>query len=154
MKVKLQDIADAIDLQNEEVFGYFNKKTGEIYHITHEDIKLVEEERFVEDMPDWQKEVIESTKEILENREGVYIPLPSKFDFHEWEKMRNFALQLEDGEMREPLYDAIHGSGAFRRFKALIHEFGIEEDWFRYRDQALRDLARRWCEAKGIEYEE
>jgi hypothetical protein len=31
---------------------------------------------------------------------------------------------------------------------------GIADEWYRYRDAAMRDKAIAWCEENGLEYEE
>ena len=36
------------------------------------------------------------------------------------------------------------------RFKDRIQAYGIAEEWYRYRDAALREIAVAWCEAHGI----
>lgn len=83
-----------------------------------------------------------------------YLPLPTKFDIHEYSIMERFCRSREDDEMRDDLCDAIRGRGAFRRFKDSIHEHGIADDWYKYRDEALREIAIEWCEENGIPYTE
>ena len=68
--------------------------------------------------------------------------------------MERFCLSVDDEDMRDNLCNAIRGRGAFRSFKDKIHEYGIAEDWYQYRDAALRDIAVTWCEAHGIAYTE
>ena len=68
--------------------------------------------------------------------------------------MERFCLSVDDEDMRDDLCNAIRGRGAFRSFKDKIHEYGIAEDWYQYRDAALRDIAVTWCEAHGIAYTE
>jgi hypothetical protein len=48
----------------------------------------------------------------------------------------------------------IRGRGAFRRFKDQIQAYGMAEEWYRYRDTALREIAVAWCEEHGIPYNE
>ena len=64
--------------------------------------------------------------------------------------MERFCLSREDDD----LCDAIRGRGAFRRFKDRVQAYGIAEDWYRYRDAALREIAVAWCEAHGLQYTE
>jgi hypothetical protein len=44
------------------------------------------------------------------------------------------------------------GRGAFRHFKDLATEFGIIEEWYAFRKDALREIAREWCAENGIAY--
>ena len=68
--------------------------------------------------------------------------------------MERFCLSIEDDDMCDDLCNAIRGRGAFRRFKDGIHEYGIADDWYKYRDDTVREIAIDWCEAHGISYTE
>jgi hypothetical protein len=50
------------------------------------------------------------------------------------------------------MLDSISHKGAFRRFKDLVHGLGIHEEWYRYRDQALKKIAAEFLKAEGILY--
>ncbi len=47
---------------------------------------------------------------------------------------------------------AIKGRGAFRRFRDQIYRYEIEEDWYAYLDEALKQMAIDWCQENGIAY--
>ena len=81
-----------------------------------------------------------------------YLELPSQFDIHEYEIMERFCLSISDEKIRYVLLSKIHGSGAFHRFKETIYRYGIEEDWFRYRDEAYKEIAISWLESHGFNY--
>jgi hypothetical protein len=68
--------------------------------------------------------------------------------------MEQFCLSVEAADIRGDLCDAIRGRGAFRRLKDSIQAYGIAEEWYQYRDAALREIAMAWCEAHGILYTE
>ncbi|MBF0511824.1 MAG: hypothetical protein HQL13_05800, partial [Candidatus Omnitrophica bacterium] len=52
------------------------------------------------------------------------------------------------------LEHAIKGRGAFRGFKEKIHEYGIEQDWYQYRDKAYTAFAKQWCEDNDLKFVE
>ena len=83
-----------------------------------------------------------------------YLPLPDRFEINEYHIMERFCLSVDDADIRDDLCDAIRGRGAFRRFKDQVQVYGIAEEWYRYRDAALREIAEAWCEAHGIPYTE
>jgi len=153
--VQIRAVMEGIDLP-EEMEAFLDPKTGEIQVMTDEDRWALEEGGDADEdgleMPAWQRESIAKLREVLDS--GRALALPAKFDFHEWEVMRQFAASVEDDEERMELLDAIHGSGAFRNFKAGIARLGVRERWFEYRDEALREMAREWLEENGIEYAE
>ena len=83
-----------------------------------------------------------------------YLPLPDRFEINEYHIMERFCLSVDDDDLREDLCDAIRGRGAFRRFKDRVQVYGIADDWYQYRDEALREIALDWREVHGIQYTE
>ena len=81
-----------------------------------------------------------------------YLKLPSKFDIDEYEIMERFGLSFPDAKVSEVLLGKIRGAGAFHRFKETIYQFRIENDWFKYRDEAYKEIAIAWLESNGIAY--
>jgi predicted nucleotidyltransferase component of viral defense system len=158
--VSLDDVLSEVESQTDESTAYLNRRTGEFITISEEEVRLVEDqEGLTEDerggeewerLPDWRAEMLPKVREVLDSDD--FLPLPSRFDIHEWAIMERFSLEVEDEAVREALLDAIHGSGAFRRFKAAVHRYGIAEAWYRYRDGALETIAVEWLEAHGIPY--
>lgn len=152
LKVKLEDVIEQLEFANDLSKSYFNKKTGEIHFIPEEVEMHIDSEVFDEnDLPGWEKEIVPVAKDILQNP-GNYIIFPSQFDIHEYEIMERFCLSFDDEELREIMYSSIKGSGAFRRFKDNIYKYGISDDWFKYKEEAFREIAVEWCEDNGIEY--
>ena len=103
------------------------------------------------DLPDWEAEALEQAKAVAGDDGTRFLPLPDKFDINEWEMMRDFAAAREDEKLADALLNAIHGRGAFRYFKDRIHEAGIAEEWYRFRDNAYGRIALDWCEQHGID---
>ncbi len=64
--------------------------------------------------------------------------------------LSDFSNEVESKEIRAKLLDAIHGAGAFRNFKAAVRRRGIEDDWYKFRAEALRQIAIDWCEEHDI----
>ncbi len=121
-------------------------------YVTDEELRAAEEDEPLEEFPEWQHEAIRIAGEILET--DHYLPLPTKFDIHEYSIMERFCRSLDNDDMRDDLCNAIRGRGAFRYFKDRIHGYGIADDWYQYRDEALKEIAIAWCEENGIRYAE
>ena len=149
--VSLRKVAEEIGtLPNDEWSVHLNRKTGELFTMTVEDARAIEDP----DDPtleDWQKEELPKIREVMESADWVV--LPSKFDIHEYAIMEQFCRNLPDGSEREVLQDAIHGRGAFRRFKDLVHRCGIHQQWYDYRDREVERIVADWLDEKGIAYE-
>ena len=152
LRVKLSDIVEGLEFQADERFSYLNTAMGEVVSVTTEELRAAEEDTPLEDFPDWQHEAIHMAKDIVET--DHYLPLPDRFEIHEYSIMERFCLSVDDDDLRDDLCDAIRGRGAFRRFKDRMQLYGMAEEWYRYRDAALREIAIAWCEEHGIPYTE
>jgi len=148
--VKLEDIIDVIEMQTDESSSYLNIKTGEVVIISDEESSAAEEDKPIDSFPEWQHELINKAKEILQSND--YISLPSKFQVHEYRIMEKFCLSITDDQIRDILYYSIKGSGAFQRFKDNIYKYNLEEEWYKFRDEAIKRIAIEWCEDNGINY--
>lgn len=159
--VSLRDLVDELQILPNEATAYLSKVTGKIITVTEDDIAMVEmESDFEEDMevrmddvggeaPDLEAEYDQEVKRILAS-DPEYLKLPSRFEIHEWELMERFCRSFPDDKVSDILLREIRGSGAFRRFKDTIYQYGIENDWFKYRDEAYKEIAIAWLESNGI----
>jgi hypothetical protein len=150
--VKLEDIVEAMELQPDDYHTFLNKQTGEC--VTFSASEYSEAEGLEEDVD--PQELDEGTAQALEylNNEEDYVSLPDEYEIDEYEMMERFCLAVELDEDRQRLLDAIDGRGAFRRFKDLIRQLGLEDDWYQFRDEVYLEVARQWCEENEISYEE
>jgi hypothetical protein len=150
-RVKLSEIVAEMELQHEQATSYLNKKTGEVVLLIDEEWLTDEEEESSEELPEWQREVLMVKKDILQNLEN-YAELPSKVEINEYRIMEDFCRSLEDQRIFEKLSGAIKGRGAFRRFKDNIIRLGIEDQWYKYKEEVLKRMAIEWCEENNIDY--
>lgn len=99
---------------------------------------------------------IEAAKEQHHAREieDRCIPTPSDFDIHEYRIMQSFSEDYPEPSKSKRLCDSLRGRGAFRRFKDLTFQLGIQEEWYRYLEAAHRRIAIEWCEEHDLEWEE
>ena len=151
-QVTLKDIIEGLEFQSDEQSSYLNTATGEVVSVTTEELQAAEEDEPLEDFPEWQHDAIRIARDMVEM--DHYLPLPDRFEINEYSIMERFCLSVDDDDLRDDLCDAIRGRGAFRRFKDRVQAYGIAEAWYRYRDEALREIAVAWCEAQGLQYTE
>jgi hypothetical protein len=149
LPVPLYEVVDQLEAADDEWCAYINRKTGEIAAFSLDMQRSVEDGEEASQVPDWERETREDCERVLGDPD--FVSLPSKFDIHEWDIMKRFCLSL-DGPARERLLDAIRGRGAFRMFKSEVHRLRIQNDWYRYRDEALKKIAIEFLEAEGIPY--
>lgn len=152
-RVKLSDIIDGLESQSDESSSFLDKKTGEVILMTDYAMRAAEENEPLEDVPDWERELVATAREILADT-GQYIQLPTKYDLDEYSIMESFCTSLDKKEIGDILYDLISGSGAFRRFKDAVYKYGVEDEWYKYRDNAIKEFAIEWCRQNNIKFEE
>ena len=148
--VSLSDVIEQMELTTDEATAYINRKTGELITLTDEEMALAQDPDEAAEAPQWQKDLLPKAREVMASED--YIPLPSKFEIHEWSIMERFAQSLTDAAMSDELDAALHGRGAFRRFKDAVHRLKIADEWYRFRDAALEEIAIEFLEAHGIAY--
>jgi len=147
--VSLQSVVNEMDIPSDEMTAYINKKTGKLFTVSEEETRTIEagdeDDEFI---PEWQKEILPKVREVLESDD--FVALPNKFEIHEYSIMELFCLSLPDEAMQNELLHAIRGSGAFRRFKDAIYRKEIQDDWYRFRNEALKRVATDFLESEGI----
>jgi hypothetical protein len=149
--VSLKAVVEAMDFQSDDLTNYLNRRTGEIVAMTGEDRHLAENDELdVAGLPAWQRESVLKAREVLDS--GDFVPLPDKFEIHEWAIMERFAISQTARSTRTELINAIHGRGAYRMFKDTVRRLGIEEAWLAFRETAFEDIAKDWLEENDISY--
>ena len=147
--VALRDVVDAIESQSNEGEAYLDPETGEIVQVSEDERALVEEGRSEDDLLDWERELIPKVRQALES--DRFLALPDRFEVHEWAIMERFS-QEQNERARKVLIGAIHGSGAFRHFRGAVERLGLLDAWYRYREEAIQQIARDWLEVHKLAY--
>jgi len=150
VKVNLNDIINGIESQNDSSNSYLNTSTGKIYLISEEDFTYAEDAKDLTEIPGWQKENIETAKEIMET--DHYLSLPDIFELNEYNLMEKFSLSILNKKIQEDLYFSLKAKGAFRRFKDKVQKYNLADQWYKYRDTELIEIAKYWCKDNNIEY--
>lgn len=138
MKIKLDVVLEAIESADDSFTYYYDTET--------KDIVFLQDSLFT-------GETDEELVELIDCNPGRFYRMPTKYDIHEYSIMEGFVDELPSGRAKNELFSAIHGKGAFRRFKNGINYHGIEQNWYDYRDNAYREIAIRWCKENELEYE-
>jgi len=149
--VRLNDIVEALEMQFDEFLSFLDLDTGKVETVSKEVLSEAEEPTEDEDLDLPDDEESELAKRIVSS--DRFLRLPTKFDVHEWAIMEDFSRNVQSDRIREDLLHAIHGAGAFRNFKYIVRRDGIEQAWFAFRTDALRQIAIDWCEENQISWE-
>ena len=80
----------------------------------------------------------EELENLLETESERFYRFPSKWDIHEYSIMEDFIDSLTPGGIQDD----------------KLYFYGIEQQWYDFRDNAFRELAIRWCRDNELEYTE
>ena len=148
--IHLEDIIEALEMQSDESLSFLDLDTGKALTVSRA-LMGKAEDGLEPELHKWQEDEWKDVNRIVSSDRCVR--LPTKFDVHEWALMEEFSNSVESDGIREDLMYAIHGAGAFRHFKAAIRRHRIEQDWYAFRADALKQIAIDWCEGHGIAWE-
>lgn len=149
--ISLREVIETLEMQGENCLSYLDPDTGEIVTATEEVRRLAEEpEESQDNLPEWQREMVRNVRAILAS--SRCLQLPDCFRIHEWSIMNEFAQVRHSKQVRQELLETIHGAGAFRMFRSTIRRLGIAKSWYRFREEALAEIARDWLEAHELPY--
>ncbi len=148
--VRLQAVVDEMETAMEEMTAYIHRTSGELLTIGNEYLECAEDG--TDDLydTDWQQEMLADAGRIV--ADDAFIPLPDQYEIHEYDIMRRFCLQMEEDAIRNNLLAAISGKGAFRHFKDRIDDLNIREDWFAFKNTALKTIAADFLEQHEIAF--
>jgi hypothetical protein len=114
--------------------GYLDLHTGDVYDENSTDPMLVGEDAAidVDDEPDrWLR------LDCTGSRDG-------------WHDMTAFVERNRDAGLRKRMERAIEGRGAFRRFRELVHEEGLAEQWYAFSADRQLGRARELLAGEGF----
>jgi hypothetical protein len=150
--VKLSDLLDALEFDSDEYGNWVDLQTGNVVRLAHSLISALEEngDDVSASMEDWEKEEVEIAQAIVADSGERFMHAPEKFDFNEYRQMERFIGTLEDSAAAEQLWRAIKGKGAFRFFKDTASRLGLLNQWYQYRDDAVKTYVQDWAEAHQI----
>jgi hypothetical protein len=166
LKVKWADFEATIGGSDEWSY-YLDRETGEVLTVMPETRERLEElldaagpdasiEEILEDATaaDWEKEALCEAWRV-EEQLGTRVVSLRDLDLRETHAdLEDFVAIVNDAAVRVELERAIHGSGAFRRFRdAIAGCFRERKQWFTFRDERRRQRAAKWFSRDGIEVE-
>ncbi|MFA5693392.1 MAG: hypothetical protein WC907_07230 [Acholeplasmataceae bacterium] len=151
-KVNLKDIISSLEQTDDQTSFYLNKNTYKI-EMTFEDyftlVDNLSEDDKLEGHPDWEKSLINLTRDILYGND--YISLPDKYEINEYDMMKKFLKHLPEF-LFDSFYDALHKKSAFRNFHNLLNKHHLNDKWLKYRYEKYKDIAIYWCLSNKIKY--
>ncbi|MGO8836626.1 MAG: UPF0158 family protein [Limisphaerales bacterium] len=150
--VKLSELIEALEFDSEEHVTRVDLENGCVVMVDNTVMSAVEEDddAALQELPDWEREQVVIARAIVADSGQRFVEAPDKFDFHEYRQMERFIGTVEDAAAAEQLWRAIKGKGAFRYFKDTASRLGVLQQWYHYRDNAMKEFVRDWAVAHQI----
>lgn len=173
LKVNVDEVAAAMESYSEieEMFYYLDLETGAVILVTES--SRDELEAFYEqanaagleltgenlaaliwdsELPDWQKSSVLEAHLVESGWGKRYLSIPQNDSHEGYRDMEHFISTVRNQPLRDRLWRAISGRGAFRYFKDVLAENPRErERWFAFRDELQLERVRDWLASEGIE---
>ena len=168
IRVDLGELMYIFDDASWETSHYLDLETGQVVMITDEtrwELERIYEEHDPEEQPfdlaeilqqrdlsEWRRQTLLEADQVEAQYGSRYIGVPQA-DAHEgYRDMEDFIVTVEDEQLRDQLWRAISGRGAFRCFKnVLANHFHERERWFAFKDARLKQRVLDWLASEGIE---
>jgi hypothetical protein len=165
-KVSFSELEIAFHHSSYQHHYWLDRRTGRVILIDDEIADVLREDEDLSGLPDWQLEMAEEIKPVLRSlgelpdREGgddeidldSYVEIPKRESREAYEDMAEFAETVADHHLRDLLDVALHGKGAFRRFKDVLLGYPTErERWFRFEERRQREAIEEWAREEGVE---
>jgi Uncharacterised protein family (UPF0158) len=170
LRVDVAEIAVTMDDASDVIRQFLDLETGEIAVITEEsraELNAIEAEVYDDDgnervpfdealrrrnLPPWLADAVREAAAIDNGFGTRFVEIPTIESSDAYRDMENFIETVEDAGLRDRLWRAIDGRGAFRRFKEVLSEDPAECDrWYAFKSARERDRALDWLESEGIE---
>lgn len=137
VKANLSELIDAFDNCQIGYEYYLDTKTGELLLVSDEFMDTGETEEIYERLDDEPER---------------YLSIPTESSREGYQDMVAFTESLEDENLKEKLWIALNGRGAFRRFKDVLLDYPEKrEEWFKFQNERLEKRVMEWLEENEIE---
>jgi hypothetical protein len=145
---------DALEFDSPDYMTRYDREAGQLVMVEESVLRSVEEgdEEALAGVPEWQKEQVEIARAMVADIGERFISPPDKFEFHEYRQMERFVVSLDNETASEQLWRAIKGKGAFRYFKDTLHRLGLQDQWYRYREKAMKEFIIDWAKDNQVPY--
>ena len=150
--IKASELIEALEFDSEYHVTRVDLQNGCVVMVDSSVMQAVEadDEESLGDLPDWEKEEVEIARAIAADSGERFLSPPDKFDFHEYRQMEKFIQRVANEKAADQLWRAIKGKGAFRYFKDTASRLGLLEQWFAYRDEAMKKFVVEWAETHKV----
>ena len=151
-KITLEDILEVQEIEMEEMDSYYHLPTQCMVVFSKEDMDMAKNNEDTANLEDWKRETVEQAKDFIKNPSD-YINFPTKEEYNEYGIMEEFIKEYNNESLSSKLNVKLSGEEAFRKFKDVLYDIGLVDEWYDFRDEKCLEVARKWCERNEVDYE-
>ena len=150
--VDFSDVAEMMEMERLDNESYLDTETGDVILLSGEVLDDIRNEEDLGDLLDWQRDEASIAKAIEEDEEHRFAYIPEIETHKAYKMMEDFVNTMNDDVLRAALEDAIHGRGAFSRFRRAFDNNEAERmRWYEYKQDRINLVIRDWLEGLGID---
>ena len=168
LNIDMSELEVAFEGGYEPIAYYLDLETGEVITVSEDARGILEtiyesyydeqgqtvdwEKAFkLENVPDWQRELVQDADRVEAGFGDTIIAVPSESSSEGYDDMEAFIGPLRNPRLRERLARAISGRGAFRYFKDVLLDYPVErERWFQFKRERVQQRISEWLGEHGI----
>jgi hypothetical protein len=168
LNISLDDLEMAFEDYSGMVSHYLDVETGEVISVTEEERSVLDriQESYYDEQtqnidwetafeqehtPDWEREVVQEIYRVDAGIGTKYILIPAEDSYESYHDMEDFIETVQSEHLQELLDYAIHGKGAFRRFKDVLLNYPEDRElWFKFKRERLQERIIDWLDSEDI----
>ncbi len=151
LKINWSELDTVFEHSSWEMHNYLDLETGEVILVTDETARYLEDPPSYK-LPDGQQQAIQVARQVEEDEDGRYLPIPQVESHEGYRVMEDFVATVSDQRAQDQLRQALQGRKPFRRFKDALYDYPAEEKrWFAFSERRLRERMVEWLESEGIQ---
>ena len=172
VKVNLDELSAAFEIKMMEADNYLDLETGEVVMVTDEarsDLEEIYDEIYDEDgnrlvplenylqqrddFQDWYKNMLIAADLVEQHYGKRFLSIDPGESHDDYRDMERFiGRKVESDRLREQLWEAIQGRGAFRRFKDLLARHpDLEQRWYAFKAERIEQRMLEWLAYHDVE---
>ena len=151
VEIDWMELDAALQSGSWETRFFLDLETGKVVMVTEEAAGYLDEPPD-EELPDWMQHDVEIARQVEEGYGTRYTSIPEADSHEGYRDMERFISTVRNPRLRDRLWRAIAGRGAFRHYKDVLADHPAErERWFAFSDRKNQERMVEWLASEGIE---
>ena len=140
MTIKLKELIDMLYEINTFEYIIYDKKENNYIFV---DLNMM--------FYDEYEEILEKVE--FDEKDRLY-RLHNRYNFHDSEIIEEYINSVNNEKIQKELEFSFYGKGKYRKFKDTLARHNILDNYYKFREKYLKEIAIEWCNENKLEYEE